>query len=84
MSEQDAHLVDALNEHSDRPIAVGIRGGTERKNRREQHRIASLLEAKPPLLLRLSLAPAGGSKDLSLKDAPWRKPIKPIKIGKAA
>ena len=25
-----------------------------------------------------------GSKDLSLKDAPWRKLIKPIKIGKAA
>lgn len=83
MSEQDAHLVDALNEHSDRPIAVGIRGGTERKNRREQHRIASLLEAKPLYFFDSASHPLG-SKDLSLKDAPWRKLIKPIKIGKAA
>lgn len=47
LSEQDRHLVDALNRHQDRPIAVSIKRGSKRKIAKDQHRIAALLESRP-------------------------------------
>lgn len=72
LSEQDRHLVDALNKHRDRPVAVAIKSGSARKNRREQHRIASLLESRPLYFFDAATHPLG-SKDLRLRETLWRK-----------
>lgn len=72
LSEQDRHLVDALNEHRDRPVAVSIRSGTTRKTRREQHRIASLLDSGPIYFFDAATHPLG-SKHLRLRETLWRK-----------
>jgi hypothetical protein len=43
LSEQDAHLIDALNVHPGRPVAVALRG-PKRETRKERARIAAELE----------------------------------------
>lgn len=83
LSEQDAHLLDGLNEHRDRSVAVGIRNKGQRANLKEQHRIASLIEARPIYFFDSESHPLG-NKDLRVKEAPWRKLMEPIKIGRAA
>ncbi len=70
LNEQDRHLVEALNQHSDRPIAVSIRAGTRRKNAREQHRVAALLDSRPLYFFDSATHPFG-KKKLRIK-APWR------------
>jgi hypothetical protein len=82
LSEQDRHLVEALNEHPDRPVAVSIRAGTKHKNAREKHRVAALLDSHPLYFFDSATHPLG-KKKLRI-EAPWRKYIKPVKIGKAA
>ena len=78
LSEQDRHLVDALNEYVDRPIAVGVRSAGKRKNAKEQHRVAGLLESRP-LYFFDSATHALGSKDLRLRETPPRRLIAPPK-----
>lgn len=83
LSDQDAHLVDALNEHHDRPIAVGIREKGKRINRKEQHRIASLLEARPIYFFD-STSHQLGAEELRMKERPWRRFMRSNKNEKAA
>ncbi len=44
MGEQDQHLIDAINEHPLRPLAIGLVDRGKRTNRRRQHEIRSRLE----------------------------------------
>jgi hypothetical protein len=83
LSEQDAHLVDALNEHRDRPIAVGLRDKGKRTNRKEQHRIASLLEVRPIYFFNSTTHPLG-SEELRMKERPWRRFMRSSNSDKAA
>jgi hypothetical protein len=74
--------VEALNEHADRPVAVSIRAGTKRKNAREEAPYS-----RAPRRRRLyffdSVTHPLGKKKLRV-EPPWRRLIKPVKIGKAA
>lgn len=82
LSEQDAHLVDALNEHRDRPIAVGIHDKGKRTNRSEQHRIASLLEGQPLYFFDSATHPLG-SERLRMQRRPRRRFMRSSKSDKA-
>jgi hypothetical protein len=44
LRDEDAHLVDALNFRSKRPIAIGMRPRSPRENRKRQAKIRELLE----------------------------------------
>jgi uncharacterized protein DUF4917 len=74
LSAQDRHLVDALNEHPKRPLAVSLRDGGARSNRREKHRMSSLLDAKNIYFFDSTTHPLG-SPDLGLRETPWRRSI---------
>jgi hypothetical protein len=78
LSDQDAHLVDAINTHRDRPVAVSIRDRGKRGNLKEKHRIASLIEARPIYFFD-SKTHALGDEGLRLRETPWRKLIRPLK-----
>jgi hypothetical protein len=60
LSEQDMHLVSALNEHPQRPIAIGLRDRGRTENRREQHRICSLLDTPDYYFFDAARHPLGG------------------------
>lgn len=66
LSEQDRHLVDPLNEHDERPIAVAITGGSTKRTTSEQHRIASLLHTRKLYFVKASTHPLGAA-ELRLK-----------------
>lgn len=82
LSDQDRHLVDALNQHPDRAIAVGIRSDSKRKNAKELHRIAGLLEPRPLYFFDSASHPLG-MKGLRLGENPWRKLLAPRKAAYA-
>jgi hypothetical protein len=56
---EDQHLVDALNENSDRPVAVSIYPGPRREVRRQQAEIFGRLEADPLLFFDSTTHPLG-------------------------
>lgn len=61
LSHQDSHLVDALNEGPDRPIAVGLQSRRRQQdNKKEQHRISSRLEAPDLFSSTQRPIPSGG------------------------
>jgi hypothetical protein len=74
LSEQDRHLVDALNEH-DGPLAISLTGGNKKRTASEQHRIASLFPGRKLYFFRASTHPLG-AKELRIKKmkAPFWKP----------
>lgn len=72
LSMQDTHLVAAVNEHPERPLAVGLRDHGKRRNRREQHRICSLLDAERIYFFDSASHPLGEGK-LALRETPWRR-----------
>lgn len=74
LRDQDHHLVDALNVHPERPLAVSLRNHGRKRNRREQHRISSLLDAERLYFFDAETYPLG-SKDLALKEPRWGKRI---------
>lgn len=63
--------MEALNEASKEPIAVGLRDKGKKTNSKEQHRIASMLERD--LYFFDSKSHPLGASALSLKETPWRK-----------
>jgi hypothetical protein len=72
LSGQDAHLIDALNEHPGRPVAVALRKSTRAATRKEQHRIAGSLAARHVYFFDASTHPLG-AKELTIRETPWRK-----------
>lgn len=68
LSEQDHHLIDALNNHADRPVAVSLRDTGKRDNKKAQHRVASLLETTKLHFFDAATHPLG-SEDLRVKRA---------------
>jgi Domain of unknown function (DUF4917) len=44
LSEQDDHLIEAINAHPARPLAISMRDQGRRQNRRRMHKIKSRLE----------------------------------------
>jgi Domain of unknown function (DUF4917) len=46
LGPQDEHLVEALNVHTDRPIAVSMRPGRQQDLRRKQREVYGRLEAE--------------------------------------
>ena len=72
LSEQDAHLINALNDQPEKPIAVGLRDKGDRDNRREKYRIQSLLDREPVLFYNSETQPLG-AKELRMAETPWRK-----------
>lgn len=66
LSPQDQHLVDALNEYPDRPIAVSmLPSGTKRQRAAQQGDLYGRLEAKTLLFFDSTTHPLG-SPDLSV------------------
>jgi hypothetical protein len=47
LRKQDHHLIDALNEHDKRPVAIPITGGSRKRIASQQHRIAGLVPRRP-------------------------------------
>jgi Domain of unknown function (DUF4917) len=74
LSAQDGHLVDALNEHPKRPLAVSLLDGGAKRNRREMHRMSSLLDGRPIYFFDSKTHPLG-SDDLAVREIPWRRSI---------
>lgn len=74
LSEQDRHLVDALNEHPKRPLAVSLRDAGKMKNRRAQHRVSAQLDARKIYFFDARTHPLG-SDDLRLRETAWRKSV---------
>jgi hypothetical protein len=83
LRDQDAHLVDAINAHCDRPVAVSIRDHGERANLKEKHRIAHLIDPQPIYFFDSRTHPFG-HVDLRIKEASWWKRIQTLKIGRTA
>jgi hypothetical protein len=75
LSDQDRHLVDAVNEHDERPIAISITGGSKKRIASEQHRIASVLHTRELYFFKASTHPLG-AKEFRLNERPkmvfWR------------
>jgi hypothetical protein len=59
LGTEDQHLVDALNENSDRPVAVSIYPGPRSDVRRQQAEIYGRLEAEPLLFFDSTTHPLG-------------------------
>jgi hypothetical protein len=76
LGDQDRHLIAALNEHPERPLAVSLRDHGRQKNRREQHRIGGLLDAHPLHFFDAATHPLG-DKELTLDESPWRRRVVP-------
>ncbi len=76
LRDQDSHLIEALNEHPERPLAIGLRDHGAKSNRREKHRIASLRDAERIHFYDSTTYPRGRS-ELALHEAPWRKHLRP-------
>lgn len=62
LGEQDQHLLDAINEHPERPLAIGIVDRGKRANRRRQHEIRSRLEDCETYFYDAATHPLGSSK----------------------
>jgi Domain of unknown function (DUF4917) len=61
LSPQDDHLVDALNEHPSRPIAVSMRAGPKREIARRQADLYGRLESDELLFFDAATHPLGSS-----------------------
>lgn len=61
LREEDAHLVDALNHRTDRPIAVGLRAHNRSSNRRRQANIRKLLDIEELYFFDASTHPLGNT-----------------------
>jgi hypothetical protein len=72
LSEQDRHLVDALNEHPQRTVAVSLRDAGWRENRRKKHRMASLLDTEEIHFFESKIHPLGSEK-LRMKEMARRE-----------
>ena len=59
LSPEDQHLVDALNEHPSRPVAVSVYPGTKREVGAKQRDIFARLEADPLLFFDSTTHPLG-------------------------
>jgi hypothetical protein len=59
LSPADGHLVDALNEHRDRPVAVSLYPGAKRHLAAQQSDIYARLEAEPLLFFNSTTQPLG-------------------------
>lgn len=77
LSAQDNHLVKALNRQPERPIAVSLLSRSKKKNAKEKHRIASLLETEAELYFFDAESHPLGSDDIRLKETEWRKLWRP-------
>lgn len=66
LSEQDSHLIDVLNGHPDRPVAVSLLDADRDENRSNQHRIASLLRGRPLYFFDAATHPLG-SEELAVE-----------------
>lgn len=71
LSDQDSHLVDAINEHPERAIAFAMRDRNKKENRREQHRVCSRLDSPNIAFFDRESHPLG-SKSLTLKENLFR------------
>lgn len=59
LSEQDAHLTDALSEHPDRPVAVSMLPGSRKQLLAKQVEILGRLDASPLLFFDATSFPLG-------------------------
>ena len=59
LSPQDSHLVDALNEHPDRPVAVFMRNGDRRELAAQQADLFGRLEASDLIFFDATSHPLG-------------------------
>lgn len=67
LSDQDAHLAEALNEHPERPVAVSMRPGTKQALAPKQMAIFARLRANRLLSFDATTHPLGSS-DLRIPD----------------
>lgn len=67
LRDEDAHLVEALNYRSKRPIAVGMRPQTKTENRRRKARIRELLDVDELYFFDATTHPLG-NPDLAVGD----------------
>jgi hypothetical protein len=74
LSPQDSHLIAALNEH-ERPIAVALRDKKRSTNKKEQHRIASLLDTQDLHFFNAS-SHTLGSKERRVKENPFLRRVR--------
>jgi uncharacterized protein DUF4917 len=68
LSEQDAHLIEAVNEHPSRPLAISLRDQGTSKNRRRQLEIKSRLEDNETYFFKADTHPLG-AKELRVASA---------------
>jgi hypothetical protein len=70
LGEQDAHLVEALNEHPDRPIAVSMRPGAKSDLRARQAEIFGRLRAHKLLFFDATTHPLGSPEIAAARRGP--------------
>ncbi|MGV1049549.1 MAG: DUF4917 family protein [Solirubrobacterales bacterium] len=78
LGEQDQHLVDAINEHPSRPLAIGLVDRGKRTNRRRQHEIRSRLEDCEAYFYDAATHPLG-SENLKVAYPRIRRLSKPLR-----
>lgn len=71
LGEQDQHLVDALNETPDRPVAVSMRPGNRRELRGKQAEVRGRLDAETLLFFNSQTHPLG-REDLPKVQPIWQ------------
>ena len=76
LGEQDQHLLDAINEHPSRPLAIGLVDRGKRTNRRRQHEIRSRLEDSEAYFFDAATHPLGSSK-LKVATPKLRRLVRP-------
>jgi hypothetical protein len=59
LGQQDVHLAHAINEHSERPVAVGIASGTPARMRRERAHYEQVLDSEELLFFDRATHPLG-------------------------
>jgi Domain of unknown function (DUF4917) len=78
LGEQDQHLIDAINEHPSRPLAIGLVDRGRRTNRRRQHEIRSRLEDCEVYFYDAATHPLGSGK-LKVESPKIRRLSRPLR-----